>query len=93
MTQSPSPLVELLSGKTPVAMYDELHARRCLSAGASHNPQLVIDFIQMFLRSSRQRPLMPANQIQRLVKALANSGFLNDEGIRLSKTTLPPDQE
>ncbi len=82
MTISQPLLVEFLGGKTPEAMFDELHARRCLSAQALRSPEKVIEFIKVFLRSSRQRTLMPPNLVERLVKALAGSEFLNEAGIR-----------
>jgi len=77
------PLADLLAVKTPEAIYDELHARRCLSDEAIRSPGKVIEFIKIFLRSSRQRPLMPPNRVERLVKALGASEFLNEAGKRL----------
>ena len=83
MTDSRPLLADFLAGKTHEAMYDELHARRCLSAEALRSPGEVIEFIKVFLRTSRQRPMMPANLIERLVKALAGSEFLNEAGQKL----------
>ena len=83
MTDSRPLLADLLAGKTPEAMYDELHARRCLSAEALKSPGKVIEVIKVFLRSSRQRPLMPPNLLERLANVLAESEFLNEAGKRL----------
>jgi hypothetical protein len=66
MNRSEEALVTLLSGKTPEAMYDALHAQRCLSERALRYPGEFLELIKCFLRSSRQRPLLPPMQIERL---------------------------
>jgi hypothetical protein len=90
MNQQPNGLVVLLSEKTPEAMYDALHARRCLSDDGLRSPQKVIDLIKTVLRSSRRRPLMPATCLERIAKALVHSNCLNTNGIKLYKLLLEP---
>jgi hypothetical protein len=85
MSNSQQTLVEILKGKTPEAMYDELHARRCLTAQALRYPVEVIEFMKDFLRSHRQWCSTPPNQVERLVKMLVGSDFLNEEGRKLFK--------
>jgi hypothetical protein len=87
MNRSEEALVTLLSGKTPEAMYDALHAQRCLSERALRYPGEFLEFIKCFLRSSRQRPLLPPTQIERLVRALVSSEFLNERGKEFSEET------
>jgi hypothetical protein len=77
---SRSMLSELLAGRTPKAMYDALHARRCLSDRALSHPDEVLDFLRSFLRTARQAAFLP-----RLAEALAESRFLNEEGRRLAE--------
>ena len=67
-------LMDLLAGKTPVAMYDALHSGRLLSATGLQSPATVIDFIATTLRSSHRRPLTW------VATALAQSGYLNEDG-------------
>jgi hypothetical protein len=76
-------LAELLAGKTPEAMYDALYAGRYLSARGQDSPPEVLALIKTFVRSSRQRALMPPTLLQRLADALAGSGLLNEAGERL----------
>lgn len=78
MGRSSSALIELRAGKTPEAMYDALYAGRYLSADAQESPSEVLGLIKTFVRSNRQRALMPATLPQRLAAALAGSGFLNE---------------
>jgi hypothetical protein len=85
MRHSEETLVALLSGKTPEAMYDALHARRCLSERALRYPGECLEFIKGLLRSSRQRAIMPPRQIERLVRALVGSVFLNETGRNFSE--------
>jgi hypothetical protein len=84
MRRSFSALAELLAGKTPEAMYDALYAGRYLSAAAQDSPPEVLALIKTYVRSSRQRALMPATLLQRLAVALAGSGLLNEAGERLA---------
>jgi hypothetical protein len=74
----------MLAGKSPEAMYDALYAGRYLSAAAQDSPPEVLALIKTFVRSSRQRVLMPATLLQRLTTALAASGFLNEAGQQLA---------
>jgi hypothetical protein len=82
-------MVELLAGKTPEAVYDALHAGRYLSEEALRSPAEVVTFIKE-LQSSRQRPLMPANKLERLALALARSGFLSEAGKQLCGQAVRP---
>jgi hypothetical protein len=84
MDTSWNALAELLARKTPEAMYDALYAGRYLSREAEDSPPELLAFLKAFLRSSRQRALMPSNLLPRLVAALARSGFLNEAGKRLA---------
>jgi hypothetical protein len=77
---SRSSLSEMLRGRTPAAMYDVLHARRCLSDRALRRPDEVLDFLRSFFRTARQAAFLP-----RLADALAGSPFLNEEGRRLAE--------
>ena len=70
-------LIELLSGKTPVAMYDALHAHRLLSPGGLRSPALVIELIRTTFRSSRRRAL------EKVVLALREAGHFNEDGVGL----------
>ena len=83
MPSQPSPLVELLSGKSPEAMYDALHAGRYLSAAGLRSPERVLERIRQALRSPRQRLLMPATKLEKVAEALSRSGFLNEAGLSL----------
>jgi hypothetical protein len=56
---SRSSLSEMLVGRTPEAMYDALHARRCLSDRALSHPNEVLDFLRSFFRTSRQAAFLP----------------------------------
>jgi hypothetical protein len=76
---SPSSLSEMLAGRTPEALYDALHARRCLSDRALSHPDEVLDFLGFFFRTSRQAAFLP-----RLAEALGGSLFLNEEGRQLA---------
>ncbi len=89
MNGSEETLVALLSGKTPEAMYDALHARRTSPKGRVRYPGECLEFIKCLLRSSRECAMMPPRQIERLVWALANSVFLNERGRSLSKEETP----
>lgn len=80
MARSISALAELLAGKTPEAMYDALYAGRYLTPQAQESPPEVLALIKSFVRSSRQRALMPPTLLQRLANVLARSGFLNQAG-------------
>lgn len=84
MRRSSSALAELLAGKTPEAMYDALYAGRYLSALGQDSPPEVLALIKTFVRSTRQRPLMPVTFLQRLAAALAGSGLLNEAGQQLA---------
>jgi len=84
MSRPSNALAELLAGKTPEAMYDALYAGRYLSAEGQDSSPEVLAVIKTFVRSSRQRALMPATLLQRLAAALAGSGFLNEAGERLA---------
>jgi hypothetical protein len=84
MTRSSSALAELLAGKTPEAMYDALFAGRYLSVRGKDSPHVVLDFIKAFMRSTRQRALMPPMLLPRLATALAESGLLNESGEKLA---------
>ena len=75
-----SALSEMLAGRTPEAMYDVLHARRCLSDRALGHPDQVLDFLRSFFRTARQAAFLP-----RLADGLAASPFLNEEGRRLAE--------
>jgi hypothetical protein len=68
-------LITLLRGKTPEAVFDVLHARRCLSAKALQEPDEVTAIVKEFLRPSLQQPLT-RNQLERLAAALANSELI-----------------
>jgi hypothetical protein len=70
----------MLAGRTPEAIYDALHARRCLSDRALGHPDEVLDFLKSSFRTSSQAAFLP-----RLAEALAGSRFLNDEGRRLAE--------
>lgn len=89
MTRSSSALAELLAGKTPEAMYDALYAGRYLSPWGQESPPEVLALIKTFVRTSRQRALMPPTLLQRLADALAGSGFLNEAGERLASEEAP----
>jgi hypothetical protein len=84
MGRSSNAMAELLAGKTPEAMYDALYAGRYLSAEGQDAAPEVLAVIKTFVRSSRQRALLPATLLQRLAAALAGSGFLNEAGERLA---------
>jgi hypothetical protein len=84
MNLSSSALVELLAGKTPEAMYDALHAGRYLSQAGQDAPANVLDLIKTFVRSARQRPLLPATMLKRLAASLVESGYLNEAGEQLA---------
>ena len=84
MDQSSSALAELLGGKSPEAMYDALYAGRYLSAEGQDSPPKVLALIKTFVRSSRQRALMPANLLKRLAASLVASGYLNAAGEQLA---------
>src|SRR5260221_12170665 len=71
-------LVDLLSGKTPEAMYDALHSRRCLSEHALRLPDEVIDFIKLHVRSTRSPGFQPPFKIEVLVRALIGSEYLDN---------------
>lgn len=71
---------ERLAGRTPEAMYDALHARRCLSDRALSHPDEVLEFVRSSFRTARQAAFLP-----RLAEALAASRFLNEEGRRLAE--------
>jgi hypothetical protein len=77
-------LADLLSGKTPEAMYDALHAGRYLSESGVLYPARVLELIKSMLRSSRQRAFMPPTKLKRIVLVLAESGYLNGSGIELA---------
>jgi hypothetical protein len=70
-------LVDLLSGKSPVAMYDALHAARLLSPDSLRSPAAVVELLRSTYRASRRRPL------ERVASALAGSGYLNEAGLDL----------
>ena len=57
-------------------MYDALYARRYLSGRGKDHPDEVLALIKTFVRTSRQRALMPANLLQRLSAALSASVLL-----------------
>lgn len=82
---SSNALAELLAGKTPEAMYDALYAGRYLSARGQDSPPEVLALIKTFVRSSRQRAMMPPTLLQRLAAALVGSGLLNEAGERLAE--------
>jgi hypothetical protein len=84
MSQSSNALAEVLAGKTPEAMYDALYAGRYLSAKGQASSPEVLALIKSFVRSSRQRVLMPPTLLQRLAAVLVSSGFLNDAGEQLA---------
>ena len=71
-------LVPLLRGKTPEAVFDLLHARRCLSAQALREPDELTSIVKEFLRPSLQQPLT-RNQVERLAAALANSELIDED--------------
>jgi hypothetical protein len=77
---SRSALSELLAGRTPQAIYDALHARRCLSARALSHSDQFLAFTKSFFRTSGQAAFLP-----RLALALAGSGYLNEEGCYLAQ--------
>jgi hypothetical protein len=81
---SSNALAELLTGKTPEAMFDALYAGRYLSQAGQDAPPEVLALIKTFVRSSRPRPLVPVTLYQRLAVALTESDFLNDSGQRLA---------
>ena len=72
--QKSNALMDLLAGKTPVAMFDALHAGRFLSPMGLRSSDAVVELINGTLRSSRRRGL------HWVAVALADSGFLNEEG-------------
>lgn len=88
MGRSSNRLAELLADKTPEAMYDALYAGRYLSSQAQNSPFEVLNLLKTFIRSSRQRTLMPATLLQRLASALVESGLLNEAGEQLAKQEL-----
>jgi hypothetical protein len=86
IVDSPSnDLIELLSGKTPEAMYDALHAGRYLSEAALKRPAEVLQLIKLTLLSGRQRSFMPPTKIKQVAQGLAASGYLNERGISLHR--------
>jgi hypothetical protein len=89
MHRSWSVLAELLSGKTPEAMYDALHAGRYLSELGMRSPSAVLEFIKAAMVAWWQRPLIPDTNLQRLAAALADSDFLNEAGKRLANEEVP----
>ena len=72
---------DLLSGKSPEAMYDALHAGRFLSDQALERPSAVLELIKSALLSCRQRLLAPPTKLKRLAQALVESGCLSERGI------------
>jgi hypothetical protein len=77
-------LADMLSGKTPEAMYDELHAKRYLSEKALQHPNAVLDLIKATLMSSRQRQFLPATKLDRVAHVLVQFGYLNENGAHLA---------
>jgi hypothetical protein len=77
---SRSSLPEMLAGRTPEAMYDALHAQRCLSERALSHQDEVLDFLRSSFRTLRQAAFPP-----RLAEALTGTRFLNEEGRRLAE--------
>jgi hypothetical protein len=69
--------MDLLSGKSPVAMYDALHSARLLSPHGLQSPEAVIELLRSTYRSSRRRPL------EWVACSLAESGYLNESGMKL----------
>jgi hypothetical protein len=86
MVQSSNALAEFLSGRTPEAMYDALHAGRYLSALALREPDNVMDLLKSTFRSARQR----ARVMETLTRILASSGFLNEAGEEFAKQPIKP---
>ena len=84
MTPQPSEsFIDLLGGNSPEAMYDALHAGRCLSATAIGQPDQVIGVIKSLLLTIRQRALAPPNKLKRVAQALAEAGYLSEDGMAL----------
>jgi len=82
----PSPsnaFIDLLSGKSPEAIYDALHAARYLSTAALQAPPQVLELIKTTMLSYRQRLLFPAKKLERVARALADADYLNESGMRL----------
>jgi hypothetical protein len=77
---SRSALSEMLAGRAPEAIYDVLHARRCLSDHALSHPDEVLEFLRSCFRTARQAAFLP-----RLAAALAETRFVNEEGRRLAE--------
>jgi hypothetical protein len=70
-------LTDLLADKMPVAMYDALHAARLLSSKGLRSSGAVVELMQDTMRLSRRRGL------ESVAVALAQSGYLNDDGMAL----------
>lgn len=83
MPSPSSAFIDLLSGKSPEAIYDALHAGRYLSAVALQSPPRVLELIKTTMLSYRQRPLTPARQLERVSLALADSDYLSECGMQL----------
>src|SRR5262249_54147567 len=81
-------LVTLLRGKTPEAVFDVLHARRCLSKKALQEPDEVTAIVKEFLRPSLQQPLT-RNQVERLAAALANSDLIDKNSPIMADEAVP----
>ena len=70
-------LMDLLAGKTPVAMYDALHAGRLLSPSGLASPAKVVELLHSTMKSSHRR------QLEWVAVALGESGYLNEDGMAL----------
>jgi hypothetical protein len=86
MARSFNALADFLSGKTPEAMYDALHAARYLSVHALRQPDRVLDLLRSAFRSARQRVMV----METLVDLLVSSGFLNEAGEQLAEQEIRP---
>jgi hypothetical protein len=76
MAKSNAPM-DLLAGKTPVAMYDALHAGRFLSPDGLASPAKVVELLHTTMKSSHRR------QLEWVAAALAESEYLNEDGMAL----------
>lgn len=72
-------LIDLLAGKTPLAMYHVLHSHRLLSDAGLGSPSRVVELMRSTLRESHRQPL------EWLARALLASGYLNEDGEQLFK--------
>lgn len=77
-------LAELLTGKTPEAMYDALFAGRYLSDRGRESPAALLLLIKEHLRSAQKRGYLAHNVVNGLSALLVAHGFLNEAGGQLA---------